>query len=167
MAKTGRAGTAGKAGTKSCLFCEIVRGERPAHRVLEDEHCIAFLDHRPLLHGHCLLVPRQHVDTLLDLPDPLLAPLFGNVRRLARALEAGLGAAGSFTAINTKVSQSVPHLHVHVVPRFPKDGLFSVKLLWKRTPYESEADKDFVQERLRKALAADSAETAETAAGSV
>jgi histidine triad (HIT) family protein len=151
MAKTGRSGTGGAG---SCLFCEIVRGERPAHRVLEDEHCIAFLDHRPLLPGHCLLVPRQHVDTLLDLPDLLLAPLFSNVRLLARALEAGLGAAGSFTAINTKVSQSVPHLHIHVVPRFPKDGLFSVKLLWKRSPYESEADKDLVQARIRKALAA-------------
>jgi histidine triad (HIT) family protein len=131
MAKSGRSGTG------SCIFCEIVRGERPAHRVLEDEYCIAFLDHRPLVPGHCLLVPRRHLDTLL-----------------ARALEAGLGAAGSFTAINTKVSQSVPHLHVHVVPRFPKDGLFSTRLLWKRAPYKSEEDKVFVQERIQKALAA-------------
>jgi histidine triad (HIT) family protein len=138
----------------SCLFCAIVRGERPAHPVLEDEHCLAFLDHRPLVPGHCLLVPRTHVDHLLDLPDALLAPLMADVRLLARALEAGLGAAGSFTAINTKVSQSVPHLHVHVVPRFPGDGLFSTKLLWKRAPYKSEADKDFVQERIRAAVAA-------------
>jgi histidine triad (HIT) family protein len=147
MVKTGRAAAA------SCIFCEIVRGERPAHRVLEDEHCIAFLDHRPLVPGHCLLVPRHHLDTLLDLPDPLLAPVLADVRLLARALEAGLGAAGSFTAINTKVSQSVPHLHVHVVPRFPKDGLFSTRLLWKRAPYRSEEDKAFLQERIQKAVA--------------
>jgi histidine triad (HIT) family protein len=139
---------------KSCLFCAIVRGESSAHRVLEDEHCIAFLDHRPLIPGHCLLVPRQHVDTLLDLPDDLLAPVMSNVRLLAGALEAGLGAAGSFTAINTKVSQSVPHLHIHVVPRFQGDGLFSTKLLWKREPYKSEADRAFVQERIQDAVAA-------------
>jgi len=139
---------------KSCLFCAIVRGESAAHRVLEDEHCIAFLDHRPLIPGHCLLVPRQHVDTLLDLPDDLLAPVMSDVRLLAGALEAGLGAAGSFTSINTKVSQSVPHLHIHVVPRFPGDGLFSTKLLWKREPYKSEADKAFVQERIQDAIAA-------------
>ncbi len=114
---------------------------------------MAFLDHRPLLHGHCLLVPRRHVETLAELPAELAGPLFANVQRLAGAVERGLDAAGAFVAINVKVSQSVPHLHVHVVPRWKGDGLFSHKLLWKRTPYAGDAEKREVQEKIRRALA--------------
>ncbi|MEA2564609.1 MAG: histidine triad family protein [Acidobacteriota bacterium] len=137
---------------KACVFCAIARGETEAFRVFEDELCVAFLDHRPLLHGHCLLVPKTHVETLPELPEGLVAPLFGAAQLLSRALEMGLAADGSFLAINNKVSQSVPHLHVHVVPRWKNDGLFSAKLVWKRTPYKSDAERRAVQEKIRQAL---------------
>lgn len=137
---------------KPCVFCAIARGELEASKVFEDELTVAFLDHRPLLHGHCLLVPKTHVETLPDLPEGLLAPLFGTAQLLARAMETGLAADGSFLAINNKVSQSVPHLHVHVVPRWKADGLFSAKLVWKRAPYRSDAERRAVQEKIRRAL---------------
>ena len=119
--------------------------------VYEDAETVAFLDHKPLLHGHCLLVPRRHVETLGELPAELAGPLFANVQRLAGAVERGLDAAGAFVAINVKISQSVPHLHVHVVPRWKGDGLFSHKLLWKRAPYASETQKQEVREKIRRA----------------
>jgi histidine triad (HIT) family protein len=106
------------------VFCEIVAGERAAHLVVDDETALAFLDTRPLFKGHTLLVPRDHVETLADLPTDLLGPFFAHARRLSVAVEAALDAAGSFVAMNNKVSQSVPHLHVHVVPRNRKDGAF-------------------------------------------
>ena len=137
---------------QACVFCAIARGETEAFRVFEDELCVAFLDHRPLLHGHCLLVPKRHVETLPELPEGLVAPLFGAAQLLARAVETGLAADGSFLAINNKVSQSVPHLHVHVVPRWKNDGLFSAKLVWKRTPYRSDAERRAVQEKIRQAV---------------
>ena len=107
----------------ACLFCRIVAGEVAAQLVLEDEFCVAFLDHRPVFQGHLLLVPRAHHETLADLPDDLLGPLFADARRLSRAAEAAMGADGTFVAINNKISQSVPHLHVHIVPRRKGDGL--------------------------------------------
>jgi histidine triad (HIT) family protein len=134
----------------SCVFCAIIRGEVPAFRVLEDATCIAFLDTRPVFHGHTLLVPRVHYETLGDLPAELLSPVFANAQRLARAVEAGLGAAGSFVAVNNKVSQSVPHLHVHVVPRKPKDGLKG--FFWPRTKYASDTEAEEIAARLRAAL---------------
>jgi histidine triad (HIT) family protein len=137
---------------KACAFCAIARGETEAFRVFEDELCVAFLDHRPLLHGHCLLVPKTHVETLPELPEGLVAPLFSTAQLLSRAVETGLAADGSFLAINNKISQSVPHLHVHVVPRWKSDGLFSAKLVWKRTPYRSDAERRAVQEKIRRAL---------------
>ena len=137
---------------KPCVFCEVVRGEREAAVVYEDAETVAFLDHKPLLHGHCLLVPRRHVETLAELPATLAGPLFANVQRLASAVERGLDAAGAFVAINVKISQSVPHLHVHVVPRWKGDGLFSHKLLWKRAPYPSDAQKREVAAKIRRAL---------------
>jgi histidine triad (HIT) family protein len=143
-----------KQGAAGCLFCSIVRGETAAHRVFEDERIVAFLDHKPLLHGHVLVVPRMHVATLPELPDDLLAPLFGAVRLLARAVEVGMAAEGSFVAANTKISQSVPHLHVHVVPRWKGDGLFSTKMIWKRTPYPDDAARQAAQEKIRRAVAA-------------
>jgi histidine triad (HIT) family protein len=137
---------------KACIFCAIVRGEEAAWKVYEDELTVAFLDHRPLLHGHCLLVPKAHAGTLVDLPEGLVAPVFGTARLLAAAVEAGLGADGSFVAINNKVSQSVPHLHVHVVPRWKNDGLFSPKPVWKRAPYKSDAERREVQEKIRRSM---------------
>ena len=104
--------------------------------MLETEAIVAFLDHRPLFPGHCLVIPREHVETLGDLPSPLTAPLFDVVAAVARALEAGLGADGTFVAINNRVSQSVPHLHCHVVPRTKGDGLRG--FFWPRGRYESE-----------------------------
>lgn len=135
----------------SCNFCEIAGGGLPAEIVLEDEASIAFLDHRPLFPGHMLLAPKQHVETLADLPDHLLAPLFANARLLSRAVEAGLGADGSFLAINNKVSQSVPHLHIHIVPRRRKDGLRG--FFWPRGKYRDESDAAAVAGTLRAAIA--------------
>lgn len=134
-----------------CLFCRLVRGEGERYPVLEEECCVAFLDHRPLFPGHTLLVPRQHFETLADLPSNLLAPLFGEAQVLARAVEIAFGALGSFVAINNRVSQSVPHLHVHVVPRRPKDGLKG--FFWPRRKYSGPEAIREVQEALRSAVA--------------
>jgi histidine triad (HIT) family protein len=120
----------------ACAFCQIVAGELPAHVVLEDELVVAFLDLRPVFHGHVLVVPRDHVELLTDLPADLVGPLFERVQRVAAAVPAALGAQGTFVAINNKVSQSVPHLHVHVVPRTKGDGLRG--FFWPRTRYESD-----------------------------
>ena len=106
-----------------CVFCAIVAGATPAHIVAGDDDTLAFLDVRPVFPGHVLLVPRDHYDTLGDLPPALVAPLFAAAQRLALAVQAGMEADGTFVAINNTVSQSVPHLHVHVVPRRRKDGL--------------------------------------------
>ena len=136
----------------SCAFCDIAAGRASANVVAEDEDSIAFLDRRPLFPGHCLLIPRVHYEILPDLPAALLAPLFANAQRLARAMEIGLEAEGSFVAINNRVSQSVPHLHIHVVPRRRKDGLKG--FFWPRNPYPDESQATAVQHRLREALAA-------------
>lgn len=117
---------------------------------MEDEHCMAFLDNRPLFPGHCLLVPKLHIETFSDLSDDLLTPLFFNARLLSRAVEEGLAADGTFLAINNKISQSVPHLHVHVVPRRKKDGLKG--FFWPRNPYRDEEHIKEVTERLRAAV---------------
>jgi histidine triad (HIT) family protein len=138
---------------EGCSFCKIVRGESRAYLVFEDAESIAFLDHHPLLPGHVLLIPRQHYPTLADVPKSLLLPLFANVQTLARAVEEGYAADGSFIAINTKVSQSIPHLHIHIVPRWRKDGLFARDLVWKRVPYENEAAIVAMQNQLRSAIA--------------
>ena len=136
----------------TCLFCQIARGQAPAARVLDTDAAVAFLDHRPLFPGHCLVIPREHVDTLGDLPGPLTAPLFDAAAAVARALEAGLGADGSFVAVNNRVSQSVPHLHVHVVPRRRGDGLRG--FFWPRGRYESAAAMEETRARIAGALAA-------------
>jgi histidine triad (HIT) family protein len=135
----------------SCAFCRIVAGEEPAHVVDADDRCVAFLDRRPLFPGHTLVVPRQHHETLADLPPALVTPVFAFARRLSRAMEDGLGAAGSFVACNNRVSQSVPHLHVHVVPRRPKDGLRG--FFWPRQRYDGEEQMAEVATTLRVALA--------------
>ncbi|HEV3402549.1 MAG TPA: HIT family protein [Acidimicrobiales bacterium] len=133
-----------------CLFCRVVAGDVPAHVVLDDGSTLAFLDNRPLFPGHCLLVPREHYETLTDLPEELVAPLFSASRRLALAVETAMGAAGSFVAMNNRVSQSVPHLHVHVVPRRPKDGLRG--FFWPRHRYAGEDEAAEVAARVRSAL---------------
>ena len=134
----------------SCLFCRIVAGEVPAHVVVDDEHAVAFLDHRPLFAGHTLVVPRDHVPTLPDLPEAELGPYLRVVQRLAAALPDALGAAGTFVAANNTVSQSVPHLHFHVVPRRPKDGQRG--FFWPRGRYETDAEMAAVAATLRRAL---------------
>jgi histidine triad (HIT) family protein len=133
-----------------CRFCAIARGDADAHVVLEDEHVLAFLDHRPLFPGHCLVIPREHHETLADLPAQMLEPLFGSARLLSRAVVEGLAAEGSFVAVNNVVSQSVPHLHIHVVPRRRKDGLRG--FFWPRTPYRDDAQAAEVCAALRAAV---------------
>lgn len=135
-----------------CPFCAIVAHRVPCYLVFEDGQTLAFLDHRPLVPGHCLLVPRMHYPTLLDVPRALVAALFVNAQRLARAVESGLGAEGSFLAINTKVSQSVSHLHIHVMPRWRKDGLFSRRMIWQRRPYADEETVRAIQSKIQRAL---------------
>jgi histidine triad (HIT) family protein len=137
---------------KECAFCAIVAGREPSHVVLDDERFLAFLDVRPLFPGHTLLVPRAHHETLADLPVELVGPLFERARRLAAAMEDGFGAAGSFVAMNNRISQSVPHLHVHVVPRNRKDGLRG--FFWPRTTYAGDAEAAAVAGRVRDAVGA-------------
>jgi histidine triad (HIT) family protein len=136
-----------------CVFCEIVAGRVPAYVVYEDQTVVAFLDHRPLLPGHVLVVPRIHYQTLGDLPTAEVGPVFLAVQRLALAVERGLGAEGSFVAVNIRISQSVPHLHVHVVPRRKGDGLFARTFQWMRRPYPSEAVIVETQHAIQAALA--------------
>ena len=119
--------------------------------MLNEPELFAFLDHRPLFLGHCLLVPKKHVGTLSDLPARLVEPFFGAMQRLARAVEAAMQADGTLIAINNKVSQSVPHLHVHIVPRRKKDGLRG--FFWPRQKYPTEQVRDEVAARIREALA--------------
>jgi histidine triad (HIT) family protein len=135
----------------TCVFCTIVAGGAPADVVLDDDVCLGFLDTRPLFPGHTLLVPKAHHETLTDLPPDLVEPLFARARRVAAAVERALGATGSFVAMNNRVSQSVPHLHVHVVPRNPKDGLRG--FFWPRTRYDDDEHARRVAARLREALA--------------
>jgi histidine triad (HIT) family protein len=137
--------------SNSCLFCKIISRDLAARIVFEDETSIAFLDHRPVFPGHCLVVPKEHCETLTDLPAEQIEPFFKNVQLLARAVETGMEAHGTFVAMNNRVSQSVPHLHVHVVPRKRKDGLRG--FFWPRYPYKSDADADLVQSNIRDAVA--------------
>jgi histidine triad (HIT) family protein len=135
-----------------CLFCAIVAGDRPAHHVLDTEHVVGFLDARPVFKGHVLLVPRQHYETLADLPPDLLSPLFGAAQRVSGAVIEAYDAQGSFVALNNVISQSVPHLHVHVVPRRRKDGLRG--FFWPRTKYADDAEAAEYAKRLRTVLEA-------------
>jgi histidine triad (HIT) family protein len=133
-----------------CLFCAVVAGTEHAHVVLDEPDVVAFLDHRPVFKGHLLVVPRVHVVTLPDLPAELLAPVFGAVSRCCRAVVDGLGADGSWVAANNVVSQAVPHLHVHVVPRRRKDGLRG--FFWPRQKYADEDEMSDYASRIRSAL---------------
>lgn len=137
--------------TGNCLFCKIVRGELQSHVVFEDDVSLAFLDHRPLFPGHVLLIPREHHETLIELSNALIAPLFKAARLLAHAMEDGLQAEGSFIGINNRISQSVPHLHVHIVPRRRHDGLKG--FFWPRHPYKDREAMVAVQKTLQDAIA--------------
>ncbi len=134
-----------------CLFCRIIAGETPAEIVFEDEVSLAFLDIRPVFHGHTLLVSRAHHETLADLPAELIEPYFTNVQMLSGAVPDAMGAQGSFVAINNVVSQSVPHLHTHVVPRVRKDGLRG--FFWPRTKYSHDAHAAETADLIRGAVA--------------
>jgi histidine triad (HIT) family protein len=130
-----------------CLFCAVIAGVQPSEVVLDDDVAVGFLDHRPVFKGHVLVVPRLHVVTLGDLPADLVGPFFTRVQRVAVAVQAALSADGSFVAMNNVVSQSVPHLHVHVVPRRRKDGLRG--FFWPRIRYESVEEMAMVAETIR------------------
>jgi histidine triad (HIT) family protein len=134
----------------ACVFCEVIAKTVDSLIVCEDELTLAFLDHRPLFPGHCLLVPKTHYETLTDLPPALVEPLFTTAQRLARAVEKAMGAEGSFVALNNRVSQSVPHLHVHIVPRKKKDGLRG--FFWPRGRYESQEAAKVTQKAIVEAL---------------
>ena len=133
-----------------CLFCKIAAGTVTALVVAETADAMAFLDHRPVFPGHTLIIPRTHADTLVDLPADATGPFFSFVQRVARAVETGLGADGTFVAMNNRVSQSVPHLHVHVVPRRKKDGLRG--FFWPRQKYESDDAAARTRDAIRAAL---------------
>ena len=136
--------------TADCVFCGIVAGVVEADVVLDDDHFTAFLDTRPVFKGHVLLVPKEHVDTLPDLPAALRDGFLAAAQRLATAVIEALGAQGSFVAINNTVSQSVPHLHLHVVPRTRGDGLRG--FFWPRTRYADLGERGQYAARLRSAL---------------
>ena len=134
----------------TCRFCQMVHGEVGTPVVYESEASFAFLDNRPLFPGHCLVVPRLHFETLSHLPPSLLGPFFLDVQLVARAVEAGMEAQGTFIAMNNRISQSVPHLHVHVVPRRKGDGLKG--FFWPRTRYPDEAGMERVRALLESTI---------------
>jgi histidine triad (HIT) family protein len=135
-----------------CEFCELVAGRLPAEIVHETRDVVAFLDNRPLFPGHTLVVPRAHMETLPDLPPDAVGPFFTEVQRLAAAIPVAVDAVGTFVAMNNVVSQSVAHLHVHVVPRRPKDGLRG--FFWPRRGYERPDEAAAVAAAIRRAMAA-------------
>jgi histidine triad (HIT) family protein len=143
--------TPGGDAAPGCKFCAIVAGTLDAEIVYSDDDVVAFLDHRPLFPGHTLVMPRAHIETLRDLPADALGPFFAVVQRLAVAVQDGMQAQGTFVAENNVVSQSVPHLHVHVVPRRPKDGLRG--FFWPRQKYAGAAAVQAAGEAVRAALA--------------
>lgn len=134
----------------SCTFCEVSDGSLSVSTVLDEPEVMAFLDHRPLFKGHVLVIPRQHHVTMLDLPAEKIEPLFGAVQRVSRAVKEGLGTDGIFNAMNNLVSQSVAHLHVHVVPRHKKDGLRG--FMWPRLKYVDQDEMEDFAKRIREAL---------------
>lgn len=142
--------TSSRGEVSDCAFCAVAEGRTPSHVVLAEEHTVAFLDARPVFKGHVLVVPTEHYVTLADLPLRLIEPFFRAVRSVSAAMPAGLGAQGSFVGINNTVSQSVPHLHAHVVPRTKGDGLRG--FFWPRQRYADEEEAAKYADRLRAAL---------------
>jgi len=144
-----------KPAAADCIFCGIGRNKNVLEGgnavVFEDDVTLAFLDHRPIFPGHCLLIPRQHIETLADLPHVLVEPYFSSVQLISRAVEQAMEAEGSFVALNNRVSQSVPHLHTHVIPRRKGDGLRG--FFWPRQKYKDPAEMERVAQRIRAAIA--------------
>ena len=136
-----------------CKFCAIARGEEKTSAVYSDETSVAFLDYRPLILGHLLLVPRLHYPTLADVPDEAIGALAIDAKLLSAAVMQAFGAEGSFVALNNIVSQSLPHVHVHIVPRNKGDGLFASGFIWKRVAYRDDAEREATAARIRAALA--------------
>jgi histidine triad (HIT) family protein len=137
---------------KPCKFCAIVAGADSPFTVFEDEVAIAFLDLRPLALGHTLVIPRAHYGELADVPEDVFGAVASRAQRVSAAVIAAMDAEGSFLALNNRVSQSIPHVHFHVVPRRQKDGVFTAGYVWKRVNYESDAQKAEVAARIRAAL---------------
>jgi histidine triad (HIT) family protein len=135
---------------ESCAFCKILLAKTDAHLVYEDEQTVVFLDHRPLFPGHCLLIPKAHLETIADLPESLASALFLNVRVLASAVQKAMQAEGTFIATNNKISQSVPHFHVHIVPRRKGDGLKG--FFWPRTKYKNDEEIADVAAKIKAAI---------------
>lgn len=133
-----------------CSFCRIARHQDDAQIVFEDGISVAFLDTRPLFFGHCLLITKQHFKTLADLPDEIVGPLFLNTKLLAKAVQTAMKAEGTFVAVNNNVSQSIPHFHIHIVPRNKGDGLRG--FFWPRTKYASAADAEAIRLALTAAI---------------
>lgn len=144
MAKIKRSGTVKP--DQGCLFCRIAAGQTEARIVFQDTVSLAFLDARPLFRGHCLLIPKTHYESLLDVPQQLVSDLFLRTQLLAKAVQEGMPAEGTFVAVNNRVSQSVPHFHIHVVPRRRGDGLRG--FFWPRSSYKSDEEMTKVQEVL-------------------
>jgi histidine triad (HIT) family protein len=139
-----------KRGSKDCVFCAIARKEHASSVVFDDDTSLAFLDRRPVFLGHTLLIPKQHYETLADLPRNLVEHFFLNAQLLSRAVQLGTKAEGTFVAVNNTVSQSVPHLHVHIVPRTHGDGLRG--FFWPRKKYSSEEQMNEYRDLIRAAL---------------
>lgn len=135
---------------ENCTFCNIVRGSAPCFKVFEDDISLAFLDHRPLFAGHSLFIVKSHIETLFNLPDSLVGAVFSNVRLLSQAVMRGMQAEGAFVAINNVVSQSVPHFHVHIVPRRKGDGLKG--FFWPRRAYRDTQEIEATLRALRSAI---------------
>ncbi|MDY6833182.1 MAG: HIT family protein [Chloroflexota bacterium] len=133
-----------------CIFCDIAIGNAPAYIVYQDDVILAFLDKRPVFAGHCLVVPKKHFATLTDIPSYIMEPLFANAKLISKAIEASMGAGGTFIAINNKVSQSVPHFHIHVIPRTKGDGLKG--FFWPRMRYRDEEYVEQVRDRIAQAV---------------
>lgn len=134
----------------ACTFCDIVSARSKAHVVWSEEATVAFLDNRPLFPGHVLVVPREHVPTIAEIPSTAVGPLFRTVQRVAAGVQSAMGAEGTFIALNNRVSQSVPHLHVHVVPRRKGDGLRG--FFWPRNPYRDVSHMDQTRDAIRRAI---------------
>lgn len=136
--------------TDSCIFCKLSSGELPAHLVYQDANSYAFLDNEPLFPGHVLLSPRAHYETLADLPMDLIGPIFTTAQLIAKAVETALGAEGTFVAINNRVSQTVPHMHIHIVPRRRRDGLKG--FFWPRHDYQDDSARETVRDAIEREI---------------
>lgn len=133
-----------------CVFCKLSSGEIPAHVVYQDEDTYAFLDNQPLFPGHVLLSPRGHYETLADLPPRLIEPVFTTAQLIAKAVESAMDAEGTFVAINNRVSQTVPHMHIHIVPRRRRDGLKG--FFWPRHDYQDDAARETVRDAIEREI---------------